>query len=209
MSTNGSSQDHPQHLLHSSDAHYRLLFENSIDGILLTSPDGRILDANSSACHILGRTREQIVSSKREDIVDPSDPTLARLIEERKRTGKAYGELIARQLDGSTFPIEVSSVVFPDSRGNQFTWMILRDISRRRRAQAERELLIAELQEALSKVKLLSGLLSICASCKKIHNEDGEWEFLETYIRSRSAADFSHGLCPECLKKLYPESSLG
>jgi hypothetical protein len=103
--------------------------------------------------------------------------------------------------------MEMSSTIFSDTEGNEFTCIIIRDISSRKRAEAEREQLITELQEALNKVKLLSGLLSICASCKKIRNERGQWEVLETYIRSRSAADFSHGLCLECLQKLYLQFS--
>lgn len=209
MSTNTPSREHPLQFVPDSEDRFRLLFENSLDGILLTAPDGRIFDANPSACFILGRTREQIIASLRADLVDISDPTVARLVEERKRTGKAHGELMARRLDGTLFPIEISSVVFPDTEGNQFTCMMIRDISRRKRAETEREQLIIELQEALGKVKLLSGLLSICASCKKIHNEHGQWEYLETYIRNRSAADFSHGLCPECLQRLYPGSLQG
>jgi PAS domain S-box-containing protein len=206
MSTNTPSQEYPLQSTTDSEVRFRLLFENSMDGILLTSPDGRIFDANPSACTIWGRTREEIVASGRADLVDISDPEVARLVEERKSTGRTRGELRARRVDGTTFPIEISSVVFPDTEGNQFTCMMIRDISRRRRAETEREELIIELQEALSKVKLLSGLLSICAACKKISNEQGHWESLETYIRSRSAVDFSHGLCPECLQRLYPES---
>ena len=129
------------------------------------------------------------------------------MLEERKRTGKAHGELTARHPDGTLFPIEMSSAVFLDSQGNEFTCSILRDISRRKRPEAEREQLLTDLQEALGKVKVLSGLLSIGASCKKIRNEQGQWEGLEVYIRNRSAADFSHGLCPECLQKFYPEFS--
>lgn len=180
-----------------------MLFENSLDGILLTSPDGRILDANPSACVIFGRTREEIIAAGREGLMDRSDPELARLIEVRKRTGKVHGELTARRCDGTVFPIEVSSVVFRDLEGNDRTCMILRDVSQRKRAEAERERLIAELQEALRKVKVLSGLLSICASCKKIRDEHGHWEHLEVYIRDRSEADFTHGVCPVCMKKLY------
>jgi len=63
------------------------------------------------------------------------------------------------------------------------------------------------LQEAVGKVRMLSGLLPICASCKKIRDEQDQWQHLETYIRQRSSADFTHGLCPECLRTLYPESS--
>ncbi len=179
-----------------------------MDGILLTSPDGRIFDANPSACSILGRTREQIIASKRDDLMDTADPSLARLVKERRRLGKTHGELRARRPDGTMFPLEISSVVFPDTEGNEFTCIILRDISSRKRAEAERDQLITELQEALGKVKLLSGLLSICASCKKIRNEEDGWEPIENYIRNRSAADFSHGVCPECLRRIYPESAL-
>lgn len=61
-----------------------------------------------------------------------------------------------------------------------------------------------ELQEALVKVKTLSGLLPICSSCKRIRDDRGYWNQIEMYIRDHSEADFSHGLCPECAKKLYP-----
>ncbi len=60
-----------------------------------------------------------------------------------------------------------------------------------------------ELQKALASIKVLQGLLPICASCKKIRNDKGYWERLETYIHDHSEADFTHGICPECVKKLY------
>jgi len=61
-----------------------------------------------------------------------------------------------------------------------------------------------ELEEALAQVKQLSGLLPICAGCKKIRDDNGYWQQVEVYIRDHSEADFSHGLCPDCAKKLYP-----
>jgi hypothetical protein len=79
------------------------------------------------------------------------------------------------------------------------------DITGPKKSLLERENLIAKLQDALEKVKLLSGLLSMCASCKRITNERGDWEPLESYLQSHSQAKFSHGLCPDCLRKLYPE----
>ena len=75
----------------------------------------------------------------------------------------------------------------------------------RRRAEDEREKLILKLQDALGEVRTLSGLLPICASCKKIRDDQGYWNQIEDYISSRSRATFSHGICPECAKKLYPE----
>jgi YesN/AraC family two-component response regulator len=69
----------------------------------------------------------------------------------------------------------------------------------------EKEALVSELQAALAKVKLLSGLLPICASCKKIRDDQGYWTQIEVYIRDHSEAEFSHGICPTCAKTLYPE----
>ena len=65
----------------------------------------------------------------------------------------------------------------------------------------------ANLEKALKEVKRLSGLLPICASCKKIRNDKGYWQQIESYIRDHSEADFSHGICPDCVRKLYPELS--
>jgi hypothetical protein len=62
-----------------------------------------------------------------------------------------------------------------------------------------------ELSGALAEVKRLSGFLPICASCKKIRNDHGSWEQIETYIRDRSEAEFTHSLCPECVDKIYPD----
>jgi hypothetical protein len=75
----------------------------------------------------------------------------------------------------------------------------------RRRAEAERERLIAELQEALANVKTLRGLIPICSSCKKIRDDQGYWTQLETYLKQHSDAEFSHGLCLDCMRKLYPD----
>jgi AmiR/NasT family two-component response regulator len=78
------------------------------------------------------------------------------------------------------------------------------DMVELRRLNAELQARNAELQEALAKVKTLSGLLPICASCKKIRDDQGYWHQIEVYIRDHSEANFSHGICPDCKKKLYP-----
>jgi hypothetical protein len=75
----------------------------------------------------------------------------------------------------------------------------------RRRAAGERERLIIELRNALAEVRTLSGLLPICSACKKIRDDQGYWNQIEDYISSHSQATFSHGICPECAKKLYPD----
>ena len=72
-------------------------------------------------------------------------------------------------------------------------------------AAKEQKILITHLQKALQEVKTLSGLLPICASCKKIRKDDSTWQAIEDYITSQSNADFTHGICPECAHRLYPE----
>lgn len=79
------------------------------------------------------------------------------------------------------------------------------DITDRRKTEEEKEKLISQLQDALDKVKTLSGFLPICASCKKIRDDKGYWSQIEEYIRDHSEAEFSHGICPDCAKKLYPD----
>jgi HAMP domain-containing protein len=78
-------------------------------------------------------------------------------------------------------------------------------VEKRRQIEAERENLIRNLQAALAEVKLLSGFLPICTSCKKIRDDKGYWNQIEGYISTHSDVEFSHSICPECVKKLYPD----
>ena len=82
------------------------------------------------------------------------------------------------------------------------------EIERRKKLELEKEKLIQELRQALSEIKTLQGFLPICASCKKVRDDDGYWQQIEKYIQDRSDAKFSHGICPDCAKKLYPELNL-
>ena len=75
------------------------------------------------------------------------------------------------------------------------------DITARKTVEAEREKLIGELQEALAKVKTLSGLVPICSWCKKIRDDQGFWAQVEVFVENHSDAVFTHGVCPDCLKK--------
>jgi len=82
-------------------------------------------------------------------------------------------------------------------------------IVERKQAEDERIKLIAELRKALADVKTLSGLLPICSSCKKIRDDKGYWKQIETYIAQHSKASFTHSICPDCAKKLYPNHIIG
>jgi len=78
---------------------------------------------------------------------------------------------------------------------------IVQDITELKHAETEREELIQRLEKALREVKTLSGLLPICAHCKKIKDENNQWHQLESYVRAHTNADFTHGYCPECYKR--------
>ena len=97
------------------------------------------------------------------------------------RIASGFGELAALALQNSRF------------------------LDQRDQADQERDQVIEELKAAFSKVKKLGGLLPICASCKKVRDDRGYWNQIESYIRDHSEAEFSHSLCPECAKKLYPQ----
>lgn len=95
---------------------------------------------------------------------------------------------------------------YEDANGNVAGMIgVILDITKLRKAEIEREKLIAELREALDKVKVLSGFLPICATCKKIRNDSGYWQRIDTYIREHSEAVFSHSICPDCSRNLFSE----
>jgi len=83
----------------------------------------------------------------------------------------------------------------------------LQDITRLKQIEEEQERLNVELKEALNQIKTLSGLIPICAACKKIRDDKGYWNQLEQYLEEHSDAVFSHGLCPECFREYFPEAA--
>jgi len=184
---------------------YELLASYSRDIILfMRLADGRILEANAAATKAYGYSRAEMLNLT---VFDLRAPHTKKLTPEQMAEADGKGALfqtVHRRRDGSTFPVEVSSRGATIG-GSRTLVSVVRDITARCRIEEEREKLIVELKEALTKVKTLSGFLPICSSCKKIRDDQGYWQQIEAYIRDHSEADFSHGICPDCAKKLYPE----
>jgi PAS domain-containing protein len=108
--------------------------------------------------------------------------------------------------DGKPVNVCVTMSAIRDGQGRVLgASSIAYDITERKKIEDERTELIAHLNETLSRVKTLSGLLPICASCKKIRDDQGYWQKLETFVREHSGAEFSHSICPDCMQQLYPE----
>jgi protein-histidine pros-kinase len=188
-----------------SEREYRALFENANDSIMIFDLESEaILDANPKACEIYGFTREEFIGMSLKSLtvdVPRGEEGLRQLLQ----TGSCrdYHTVHLRK-DGTPMNIVANSALL-ERNGRNVVLSIDRDDTERIRAQAERERLIEELTSALAKIKTLTGLLPICASCKNIRDEAGNWTPVERYVRDRSDANFTHGICPECAQRLYPD----
>lgn len=96
---------------------------------------------------------------------------------------------------------EVVDKETPSSQGGDFDPLVIEN-ARLYELAAERA---DRLEKALREIKVLRGIIPICASCKKIRNDEGFWQQVETYVTQHSDALFSHGICPDCIKKYYPD----
>jgi PAS domain S-box-containing protein len=187
------------------DEIYNGFFENSHSIKLIMDPEsGQIVDANISACKYYGYTKDQLLKMNITDINTLSPEQVRE--ELQKANLEKRNEFIFRHklATGEIKDVEVSSgpIILA---GKKVLYSIIHDISQRKKLESEREKLIAKLEKALEEIKKLKGILPICSHCKKIRDDKGYWQQIEAYISDHSEAEFSHSLCPDCIRKLYPE----
>ena len=128
------------------------------------------------------------------------------LDESHRNAGHYLIEYRYRRKDGEYIHLEDQGITLKNELGKAERVLgAIANITERKRTALERERLIKELQEAIADIKVLSGLVPICSNCKKIRDDQGYWTQLEGYIQAHSQAKFSHGVCPDCMKKLYPD----
>ncbi|MFC1629337.1 histidine kinase N-terminal 7TM domain-containing protein, partial [Gemmatimonadota bacterium] len=180
------------------------LVDGMSEGMIVVDVEGRIVDTNQSALNLLQHRGKVPIGSLMTEIfpplaVDFGIPTGSVDVSVELEL-QGIDELRILEADVSPF------LVGQDVIGGLL--IILRDVTQRKLAERERELLITELQDALNQVSLLEGLLPVCSSCHNIRNDDGEWEEMGAYIEEHSSVEFSHSICPECAKRLYPNSKL-
>jgi len=187
--------------------YFEALFASASDAIVTLDLNGNVVSINPYFEQLFGYTRADIYGKnldsfivKEDNIEDAS--TITRAVQDG---GIAHFERKRMRKDGMFVDVSVSGAPIVVEGEHIGALAIYRDISERKKAEEERERMITELQEALRQVNTLSGLIPICANCKKIRDDQGYWSDVELYISKHSDAEFSHGLCNDCMKKLYPE----
>jgi PAS domain S-box-containing protein len=202
--------------LRESEVRYRLLAENASDIIWTVNMNMQVTYISPSVTRLLGYTVEEAKSRTMEEAFTPASLETARrafaeeMALENARQGDSNRsrilELELTRKDGGVVLVEANFSFLRDAMGKPVGILsIARDITERKRMEEERKKLIHELQDALVNVKTLRGLLPICSYCKKIRDDKGYWNRIESYIEDHSGAEFTHGMCPECLKKYHPD----
>lgn len=177
-----------------------VLVDTMDDAWIVVDGTDRVLDLNKTAERVLGRPLKAMVGRPLGQVAGRGQ--LAASIQEQQETP---AEIEVRRGEGTAW-YDLRRWPLNDSRGRRRGCLIvLRDITRRKQVEAERERLLSDLRAALAKVEKLEGMLPICANCKRIRDESGVWHNVEVYIRDHTKAEFSHGICPECAKRLYPD----
>lgn len=181
----------------------KLLLDTLPSGVIIVDPDTHtITDVNAAAVRMIGAAREEIIGKPCHRFVCPAEvgkcpvTDLGSLIENSDR------QLLTAQ--GKSIEIVKTVVPFKFDGHNYLVENFI-DITERKHLEEEREELINALKDALENVKKLSGMLPICASCKKIRDDKGYWNQLEAYISKHSEVLFSHGICPDCKEKALKE----
>jgi len=184
-------------------------FDAITDFVSVHNLDQKIIRANKALVGALGSTREKVIGKYCYEVFHSNGQPWSRCPHlQAIEIGKTVTKIIEENNFG--IPLQIQCSPYFDDNGELVgTVHMARDFTERQQAARENERLISELNRALADVKKLSGFLPICASCKKIRDDTGHWHHIETYIKEHSEAEFSHGLCPECSRKLYPYLSYG
>lgn len=184
------------------------LLDHSTDFIYHHDLQGNISFASPAVEHITGFSAQEWQGPFDQYYTDNPANQAGRVITEeviRSGTvGPTYRVEVHHKGGGSRW-LEVSKQAYRTAGEIAGVIGVARDVTDRVRLEGEREKLIGDLREALDKIRTLKEMLPICASCKKIRDDQGYWNQIESYIRAHTGTEFTHSICPECAHRLYPE----
>lgn len=170
-----------------SKERYRSLSDAAFEGIIITEK-GIIIESNNAAVTMSGYGAAELIGMDAIDLVAPDvrEDILNKMLSDYEKPYETFG----MRKNGTIFPIEVHVRVF-SYKGRQVRVTAIRDLTEQKRAEEE--------------IKTLQGILPICSFCKKIRDDKGYWNQVEVYVKERTDAQFSHGVCKECMKENYPK----
>jgi PAS domain S-box-containing protein len=184
-----------------------VVLDESTDPIFNILEDGTYRYVNRAFSGPFGREPEEVIGRRIWDLFAPEEAKKRmKVVQQAFATRQAIVfDVRVPTAAGDTFYItSVKPILDPGGRVTSVVCMS-KNITERKKVEAEREELIRRLQTALQEIHTLSGLLPICAHCKRIRDGHGHWTQIEQYIRSHSQADFTHGVCPDCSRDFFPE----
>ena len=193
-----------------SERKYRSLVTNIPDIAWRFDSRGDVLYISPNVANIFGYTPEEVYQIGPNFLLErihPDDISIVKASLEAlfSNQGTFDVEYRFKRKDGQWIWLHDRAIATDTENGVNYADGVFTEITDRKEADKEKETLIQRLHQALSQVKTLKGLLPICASCNKIKDDQGSWKKLEIYIRKHTNANFSHGICPDCARKLYPE----
>jgi sigma-B regulation protein RsbU (phosphoserine phosphatase) len=187
------------------------IVNSSDDAVIGTSLDGTIRSWNSGAERMYGHAAADVIGRPLSILVPPYRPDEPPSLGARIKDGEWIRnyETIRLRKDGTRVPVSLTFSPIMDRNKNVIgISAIERDMTERRAGEEERLKLIAELTDALGSIKTLRGLIPICAWCKRIRDDAGYWEQVETYVSQHSEAEFTHSICPDCSSRVVPEPAV-
>lgn len=193
-------------VLEESRAKFESIFERNPEPSVYIDNDYKIVDINPRFTEYFLYTKEEVKGKFIDDLIVPEESKMeAKDLNVKTSQSYVYYDTLRKRKDGVLVPVSISAAPIMIKGKAAGSFVIYKDISKRKEAETEREKVITELKQALEKVKTLSGLIPICSHCKKIRDDSGYWQKVEEYISQYSDVDFSHSICPECLQKHYPK----
>ncbi len=195
--------------LQDSERRYRSLYEDTPAMLHSIDSRGRIVSVSNHWLETLGYNHEEVIGKKSTEFLTDDSRYYAETVILPEFFSTGYCKDVEYQFikkNGEIMDTLLSAIAERDKDNNIIkSFAVIDDITERKKVEEDRERLIHELKNALAEVKTLSGLLPICSSCKKVRDDNGYWNQIEIYIKDRSDADFSHGICPDCAVELYPK----